>query len=705
MDSSVESAIKAAKYNEAVVVSLSSTDDSSINTQEIVLVARLDAVNGGVTWNQVQASDNDNDHDVGIVQHLRTKRWVLPMLNDHCRNNLYNEAIREASKEAVKKLKERDAESSSKPTVHALDIGSGTGLLAMMAARHLQTEAQLVSEIDTTSEVNLPVITVTSLEMSSAMARLARQTIASNDLEQIIDVLEAHSFDVTLEQKVHLCTSELLDSGLLGEGVIPALRDAWERHLHADAVVVPQRARIFAQVLEGRECVGNYWGPHACGTAETLRLCLSADSEDVMIGGAHGEIIVPLHCAKLFAPNGKENLNDESFYARSLCEPIEVLSFSFLSDGLPDASGRCQTTSFIPSKSGVAHGVLFWWELDLWDGLVYSTESGKQPWQDHWQQCLYVFPTPDSECSKLKEGELKSLEVRHDDSRISFEIMADDNQHNMPLKRHRAEALPAAISPQRAFQLNDKNRISLLRTAMAFAVAEKGIDTSVVDLSDFALCAMLAALEGALNVTSVESSTGTLAQSSARVAQLANGLPRSGASFQILQCHPEQLTIDAIPGLSDKPVGIVVAEPYFEVLEGWHLQEAMNFFYLVRALRLRGVMDETASVVPAFALIKGAAVNCAELWKAYTRCGDGSEDDRVCGFKHGVVNSYGVPFENHDMCVPSWQYDFTRLTETFELGRLSFEESTCTFGAERPVRVPFSKAGICHGLMVRSLHA
>jgi hypothetical protein len=36
---------------------------------------------------------------------------------------------------------------------------------------------------------------------------------------------------------------------LLGEGVLPSIRDAWSRHLKDDAVVIPRRARVFAVIV------------------------------------------------------------------------------------------------------------------------------------------------------------------------------------------------------------------------------------------------------------------------------------------------------------------------------------------------------------------------------------------------------------------------------------------------------------------------
>ena len=55
-----------------------------------------------------------------------------------------------------------------------------------------------------------------------------------------------------LPRRADLLTSELLDSTLLAEGVLPTVRDAWRRLLRPGAAVLPAGARVWAQVLASR---------------------------------------------------------------------------------------------------------------------------------------------------------------------------------------------------------------------------------------------------------------------------------------------------------------------------------------------------------------------------------------------------------------------------------------------------------------------
>ena len=92
----------------------------------------------------------------------------------------------------------------------------------MMAARYAQ---QQITAAQNNADISSSVGVVTSLEMATAMARLARQVVQANQLSDVITVHEQHSCEMPpLSSKAMLCTSELLESGLLGEGTL------WCRH-------------------------------------------------------------------------------------------------------------------------------------------------------------------------------------------------------------------------------------------------------------------------------------------------------------------------------------------------------------------------------------------------------------------------------------------------------------------------------------------
>jgi len=917
MSASIEEAVKSARYNESAVVIVSGprlssrsssssseggADDGTIS-KEIVLVATLDERNGGVVWQDAAGSgdkdsvdvdvdvDVDDGIDVGITRHIRTKKWIVPMLQDAHRNDLYDRAIEKACRHAVEQLNKRmelrlerrtvddgdgdddDDDDDDDDTLRILDIGSGTGLLAMIAAKHSLSHAKSSEKTTTTMTLSnyrssRPIqVQVISVEMASAMARLARLTIARNNLQNNITVVEGHSChpqfspfspSPTLhndddedddnndnndkKKKADICVSELLESGLLGEGILPALHDAWDRHLRKGATVVPNGARVYAQVLEGRDRVHNFRGPtvpeaepegHADGGRDggaVVRLCTGSDRRDVLLGGTaggnrrregidDGGILVPIHAEALFAADdgtagynlGKGPRDDGAGeHAVPLTDPTLVLHFDFTSrESLPPANRRRSVRHRItPLRSGTAHGVLFWWECDLWDaGTTYSTQMGKCPWQDHWQQCLFVFGEEDADCFKVREGEGFDLVSSHDDTSISFRIEArsnlDDHPHNgrdvgahvdddgvhqpsQPKKlrmthtndRQPEPSSPACINtganddndnddakptnshitPVRALQLNQPNRLQIIRHAIATALQIKGTNATVLDVSDFSICAIAAALAGATKVTSLEGSGGGIPLLSCQVAQLGNDLPRrrakgaavgeegggdSGtvamADFSILNAHAENITLEHVGGgggddgrgTGGGGVDIIAAEPYYEILEGWHIQEALNYYHLVRSLRRRRIVSADALSVPSYARIVGCAIEfhpsfvTAHAGLTKTTVGLGIGDDHrcndestatttpaaaaaanactICDFRHDDVDRYADRYHTNDMALNMREYRWKRLSNDIQLAKIPYEgkdvELDSISGNGEWAESSFTSVGTCHALV------
>jgi len=685
----VATAILSAKYGESIQITIAD-EEGEDQYREISLVAVLDAENGGVQWrNADEVESTMGDPDASLRRHLRTKRWFFPMLNDHKRNELYEQAIEAAAKEVMKRVEQRN-KSGSPPvqTIQSLDIGSGTGLLAMISTKKLLEQAPNYD------------INVQSIEMSSAMATIAKETILSNSMEDYIEIQEGHSCEILpLQNKAMLCTSELLESGLLGEGWIPAIRDAWERHLDSDAVIIPKGAKVFAQIVGGMG-ISNFSIPHEPldGFPEGRLLSLTLKSDDSNLssvdsgGGIQKEgIRVPLHVQQL--------LEDSSSYPiRILSDPIEVLEICVESqDALPPSDGMTRSMTIIPIESGIASGVIYWWELDFFGTTSkYNTgvNESDSHWQDHWQQCLYVFTKESSQDNVvLTKGVPVTLKVDHDDTSISFGVISRDSdaRHSSKRIKKTSDEYSHWITPVRAWQLNDLTRSRRIRDSIKMMIEQRGKDVPVLDLSDFSLCGMMAALLGATNVISLEaSSTQLLPVATARIAQITNNLPLDGSSFQILRCYAEQLTL---PLLGGSQAEIVVAEPYYEILEGWEIQQALNYFYTLKSLKQRNVVKEDAVSVPQKARIMGQVFESMSIAEAYRRC-----DSPIRGFHHDVANrSYS--FHEHHIMLPSWQYKMETLSSPFEIALLDYDSCEIAQTASECV-VRLNQHGTCHGMLV-----
>ena len=760
MNDEVLAAISRAKWNESITIDIESEANNTENPS-VLLLPSLDRENGGVKWEGFHTGNEDGMLSPSQAKsiHFQTKKWIFPMLNDDRRNKLYEKAIHRASLEVAKRF-------PTASVIQTLDIGSGTGLLAMLSETHLSNVLNTKS--------NTSKIQVTSLEMAGPMANLAKATVQLQQSKKdsvttnssSVQVIEGHSCKIPpmkdqdnkqTNTGALLCTSELLESGLLNEGWLPAMRDAWERHLHPNAVVVPQQARIIAQLVEG---ASGFCGPHqslsfhniATNEEATLRLLTTAPNSDETstigmlsddgsydpLTGQKLGIQVEIHANRYLTSEGGSQP-----ILRVLSDPITALSVDVTSpESIPKADAVTSTqTTFVAKESGKADGILFWWELDLDEGndMTYSTEP-KSDFQDHWHQCLYVLP-PSSETkgcgTVIHKDKEYSLVASHTDSRVHFSIRnksdstAKDTQQ---LINHIPATATPLASPFRCWQLNDVARSTKFCNGIRFALErllknEHTVGTNVLDISDFSLCGMMAALLGANMVTSIESSSSGLALETAKVAQIGNNLPKNNTIFQIVQCHAESLSKDVVspPDQTEESatnkkrkrelveenagvVNLVVGEPYYEMLEGWSIETALNFFYTIRMLKRKEIVQSNALCVPARATVFACGIECPDVGRAYNKhlsCGTSDTRTQICGFDHTPVTECWN-YENKGISLPLWEYNnVVPVTETVMVGMLDYESDNIVPGKleERDsntqiLRASFTKANrTCHAIV------
>lgn len=142
-------------------------------------------------------------------------RWHYLMLRDEARNRFYENAIAAAVK----------------PGDVVLDIGTGSGLLSMMAVRAGASH-------------------VYTCEENPVIAELACQVIAQNGMSDQITVLSAHSTRLEvgrdLPERADVLVTETFSELIAGEGVLLALNHARQTLLKPGAAVVPETAELLA---------------------------------------------------------------------------------------------------------------------------------------------------------------------------------------------------------------------------------------------------------------------------------------------------------------------------------------------------------------------------------------------------------------------------------------------------------------------------
>jgi type II protein arginine methyltransferase len=314
-------------------------------------IARLAAATGSILTRLI-----DHSGPVGPLSDevLRTiPRWHFAMLNDHERNDALAVAL----------------ERRIVPGSSVLDIGSGTGLLAMMAVRAGAGR-------------------VVGCETNPVMAEIARQVVAAHGMADIITIVTKRSTDVRvgpdLDKPVDFIVSEIVDCGLIGEGLLPTMVHAREHLLAPGGQILPESGRIFGFLLDSP-------------VATNLN----------RVGAAGGFDVRLLNVA---ATQGHFPIRLSTWPHHVLSETVELARFRLLEGPLDNGH---REISLPVTASGTAQSLVAWFELDLGAGVVLRNSPDNLG--SHWMQALIPFPHP----REVTAGTTVTAEVRWDTDRMS----------------------------------------------------------------------------------------------------------------------------------------------------------------------------------------------------------------------------------------------------------------------------------------------
>jgi tetratricopeptide (TPR) repeat protein len=277
--------------------------------------------------------------------------WHIAMMNDAPRNDAFEAAICRAIA-----MRGKDAQ--------ILDIGSGSGLLSMMAAR------AGASNIVTCESV--PVI-----------ARAAEAIIADNGYSEQVKVVAKPSTELSvgkeLSGKAEILVSEILSSDLLAEHVLGTFEDARSRLLADDAIIIPQRAAAMG-CLVASDTLGAYSNVNTVSGFDVSRFNRLAP------------ISLPIH----------GTMTDWT----RLSDDFEITAVDLT---LQSHEAQLRSVSIPVTAAGTIIGVVQWMHVDLLDEITFSNHPDDYH-DGGWLQILHPFPEP----IKAEAGETLSLIVGHD---------------------------------------------------------------------------------------------------------------------------------------------------------------------------------------------------------------------------------------------------------------------------------------------------
>ncbi|XP_070575003.1 protein arginine N-methyltransferase 7-like [Ptychodera flava] len=603
--------------------------------------ARVNPTTGITEW-FVQDQEYDYHQEVA-------RSAYADMLHDDERNKKYYAGIREA----VKIIHDRGLKA------HVLDIGTGTGLLSMMAA---EAGAEMV----------------TACEAFEPMARTAKVIIKKNGFADRIKVVSKRSKDMTvgpdgdMPYKANILATEVFDTELIGEGAIPTYKHALEHLLEEDCIAVPSSATVIAQVVESDKL----WKLHKI---QPIRLA------------SGGVITPPADMQSCPGPPSAydfhlDELSCDQF--QPITAPVEVLHFPY-SKGMIKCSD-CKTFEMKSLRSGKSHAVLMWWtlQMDTQGKILLSTEphwASNKPyttvqWRDHWIQAAYYLPQE----VYVQKGEVLKLTASHDDYSLWFDVKNGTDTSPLGSERPECKSIASIVcSRQRIGMINDKARQDKYTAALRQVIRN---DSIVLSVSDCSFLPLLAARLGAKKVYTLENRF----KSNSMIDQVLteNGLHDN---VTVVSKRAEELTAE---DLDNQKVDILIGEPYFmNSILPWH-----NLYFWFAKCELSDLSKKDVTVMPGMATLRAIAVEFDHLWKirAPVRNLEGFD---VTPFDDLVQKSMNYSDKGAE-AQPLWEYPSRPLTQDFDLLTFDFTKPIPEKDVSVNGTIDFRSSGTCHGVVL-----
>ncbi|XP_036336326.1 protein arginine N-methyltransferase 7 isoform X2 [Rhagoletis pomonella] len=327
------------------------------------------------------------------------------MLHDRERNQKYFSALRKA----IARMHADGRE------VHVLDIGTGTGILSMMAS-------------------SAGADSVTACEAFTPMANCAERILAANGFGDKVRLVKKRSTEMRIgedmPQRANLLVAELLDTELIGEGAISIYNHAHDELLTDDVVCIPARATCYAQVVQSP--LAAQWN--------TMKILADLDGNILLkppeeVLQCKGEAAV--HDVQL------SQLGLEHF--RLLTKPKEIFVFDF-SQKLKRPTERQQLLEMDALQAGSTDLVFYWWDIQMyaddmmtlscapyWAHFDWKKPKDVLPWRDHWMQAIYYIPKP---LHISTAGGKFMLNCNHDEYSLWFDMQSTPSEVLKAVPRH-----------------------------------------------------------------------------------------------------------------------------------------------------------------------------------------------------------------------------------------------------------------------------
>lgn len=374
------------------------------------------------------------EKNVNSIKNLLLERWHFRMLNDKIRNDAYYDAI----KESTNRFKDS-----------ILDIGTGTGILAMFASEFTATA-------------------VTAIEASEIMAWIAECVTQGNNRPDIVIV---NKMSTTMNYrdiggKRSLVVTELFDAGLLGEHVLQTLSHAWEYFTIPTTRFIPNKAEFFVM---GAKCDHLY---------RKYQLCMSA-KKVLNIENMHVHIL------------SDDTYDSEDVHLikeiKYVTEPQSVMKIDF--NDYCDIQEKLKSTDpyevqLKATENNEINIIIGWFNLYLTENITLTTDPRSKNRANAWQQAVFFDNIPKS----VKKDEVIKTEFLINGGKLMMLPYFD-----APFSR---------VSPETIRFLNDDLYMKTITGCIGMTCIYLGqmadiSQINIVDISPFPMFGMLMLKRGA----------------------------------------------------------------------------------------------------------------------------------------------------------------------------------------------------------------
>jgi len=301
-----------------------------------------------------------------LISSRMIDHWHFAMLNDAERNTQFEAAIRKAVQ----------------PGARVLDIGAGSGLLSMLAARAGATQ-------------------VTACEVNPALAGQAREMIRDSGYSDRIRVLNKLSqqidpaADFPANTRPDVLLAEVFDALLIGEGALATIEHAHRHLLAPGATVIPCAGKLYGMLFESESLWREGAVDNVCG--------------------------FDLAALNRFRPD-TISLSPAAGGGRALSDDACLFSFDFSAEAGPVTDTASLEIPVL--TKGTCHGLLVWFSLQLDDELTFdnrpsfASDGLVNDARTHWQPVVKLLvPAP-----AVEAGMTLRVEARHNRSNVALQV-------------------------------------------------------------------------------------------------------------------------------------------------------------------------------------------------------------------------------------------------------------------------------------------